>query len=420
MRKILSFFLFLGVLCSSTAADDIFLFNGYFKSFSTAFLMPSYKIGNEQLTFPDIGALTNRLRIKFSIKPTAWLSLNTAYDFSPRIQDPVLFQEDVFFADIETGKYRFADFRNRLYPEKGDKTGSFGLFHNLDRFYVSVRTKLADIYMGRQAIAWGSARIINPTDVIAPFTFNELDPEERKGVDAVRMRIPLGMMDEIDLGYVAGEDFKLNKSAFFIRGKTYLAKTDISLLCMRFYDHLMIGMDIARSIGGAGFWIEAAWVNPYFFEKESDDHEKNYVRASVGLDYNLNPKTYGYIEYHFNSAGKNNTYNYPNVLNSTAFHHGYVYLLGRHYAGLGLTYRMTPLLPFSGLFLFNMSDGSLTLAPKVEYNIESDIYISAGAYIGIGQKPEYVLGPLDRSNILFHSEFGAYPDMIFTSFRIYF
>jgi len=118
--------------------------------------------------------------------------------------------------------------------------------------------------VGRQAIAWGNARIINPTDIIAPFSFNELDTEERRGVDAVRVRIPLGMMDELDLGVVAGRDFNRDRSAFFIRGKTYLLKTDLSLLMTGFRKHLMIGFDLSRSVGGAGIWLEAAHVSPFF------------------------------------------------------------------------------------------------------------------------------------------------------------
>ena len=53
-----------------------------------------------------------------------------------------------------------------------------------------------------QAIAWGSAFVINPTDVIAPYVYNALDQEERYGVDALRVRVPTGALSETDLGYV--------------------------------------------------------------------------------------------------------------------------------------------------------------------------------------------------------------------------
>jgi hypothetical protein len=316
------------------------------------------------------------------------------------------------------------DFASRIYPGKGKPVGSFGVFHNLDRCFVTIKTKAVDIFIGRQAIAWGSARVINPTDIIAPFTFNELDTEERRGVDAVRVRIPLGMMDELDMGYMPGEDFKFRNSAFYLRGKTYLLKTDLSLLLLGFRENLLVGLDVTRAIGGAGFWCEAAYVIPHFFNKNDEplpgEDEKNYFRASTGMDYNFSGKLYGFFEYHYNSAGEGEPGNYLYFFNKTAFTKGSTYLMGRHYLNLGVTYQVTPLIPFTGLLIFNANDASLTFAPTLEYNIKEDIYISAGAYLGIGKRPETIDAGNPTFSTRFRSEFGAYPDMFFTSFRIYF
>jgi hypothetical protein len=197
-----------------SAGKVSFQVNGYYKLFFTAFKMPAYRLGTGELEEPPLGAVNNRLRLKMSVTPTSWLSFEAAYDFSPRIQDPSLFQENIFFAAIDPVSYRVEDFSDRVYPGTGKEVGSFGIFHNLDRFLVTIKTSVADILIGRQAIAWGSGHFINPTDVIAPFTFNELDTEERRGVDAVRVRIPLGMMDELDLGYIPGKDFKIKNSSF--------------------------------------------------------------------------------------------------------------------------------------------------------------------------------------------------------------
>ncbi|MBN2105171.1 bifunctional alpha,alpha-trehalose-phosphate synthase (UDP-forming)/trehalose-phosphatase [bacterium] len=59
----------------------------------------------------------------------------------------------------------------------------------------------AAVYCGRQDIVWGSARTVNPMDVIAPFSFGSLDTEDRRGVDAIRLRIPVGCMGEIDFRF---------------------------------------------------------------------------------------------------------------------------------------------------------------------------------------------------------------------------
>jgi hypothetical protein len=410
-RKIILLLIVLVIFSMKSWSEEKFTAGGYYKNFSVLFHLPTYKWQDTKVDEPDLGAVNNRLRLKLDYRPGDFLSFSFAYDFSPRIQDPQLFEENAFLFSMRPSDYRFADFRQRLYPGPAKSVSSFGLFHNLDRMLFTWKTKFADILVGRQAIAWGSARVINPTDVLAPFAFNELDQEERRGVDALRLRIPLGVMDELDMGFVAGKDFKSDNNAFFLRGKTYKFQTDISGVLMEFRKHLLLGLDVARAIGGAGFWLEAAYVIPDFFREEKDPEEKNYFRASVGMDYNLNSKTYGFVEYHFNSAGKNDPEQYNDLFNLAAYRDGSVYLLGKHYINIGSTYQLSPLLPFTGLLILNLSDWSLILSPRFEYNIAENIYLSAGAYLGWGKNPEPVL---------MRSEFGSYPDMLFTSFRIYF
>lgn len=393
---------------------------GYFKNFSVLLDLPTYKLQDTKVDEPDLGAVTNRLRFKLDYRPGDILSFSFAYDFSPRVQDSRLFEESSILFVLPPSEYRLLDFRQRLYPKPGEPVSSFGLFHNLDRLFLTLKTEYADIFVGRQAIAWGSARVVNPTDVLAPFAFNELDQEERRGVDAVRLRIPLGVMDELDMGFVAGKDFKGDNNAFFLRGKTYLFQTDISTILMAFRKHLLIGLDIARAIGGAGFWLETAYVIPDCFRKEQALEEKGYFRASIGMDYNFNSKIYGFVEYHFNSAGENEPEKYSSLPSRPAYRDGSVYLLGKHYLNLGTTYQVSPLLPFTGLLILNISDWSLILSPMLEYNIAENIYLAVGAYLGWGKNPELVLGPITPRPLLLRSEFGTYPDMFFTSFRLYF
>ncbi|UCH93522.1 MAG: hypothetical protein JSV88_25065, partial [Candidatus Aminicenantes bacterium] len=215
-------------------------------------------------------------------------------------------------------------------------------------------------------------------------------------------------------------DFKFQNSAFYIRGKTYLLKTDAALLLMGFRENLLIGLDITRAIGGAGAWFEAAYVDPDFFNKDKEQlsDEKSYFRASVGIDYTFSGKLYGFFEYHYNSAGKKKPGDYTDVFYSTAFTEGATYLMGQHYLNLGMTYQVSALIPFTGLVFINLNDGSVTLSPMLEYNIAENIYLAGGAYLGIGKRPEIV--DLNSGTFRFHSEFGAYPAMFYTSFRVYF
>ena len=388
-------------------SNDDLQISGYYKNFSTGLNSP----------LPDspiIGAVNNHLRLNCAYALTDALSFDLSYDFAPRIQDPSLFSESSIAATTDSLRYRVVDFESSIYPGENDPVGSFGIFQNLDRASIAYSANFADITIGRQAIAWGSARVINPTDVIAPYTYGELDTEDRIGVDAIRVQIPIGVLGEFDTGYVFGEDFAVEKSAFFLRSQLNAVETDFSIVLLGFREHLMTGFEIARGIGGAGFWLEAAYVYANAFDSENGEAE-NYLRASIGLDYSFGGVAYGFIEYHFSGAGAGEPKDYLANLTQPAYSDGGVYLMGRHYFVPGLSCQITPLISLSGVLLLNTSDPSVFPSLQIEYNFAQDIYLSAGGFIGIGKRPE-----TEDDETQFRSEFGGYPTLLFSSFRIYF
>ncbi|MBD3232206.1 MAG: hypothetical protein GF315_00620 [candidate division Zixibacteria bacterium] len=391
--------------------------SGYYKNYSTALDIPDI----ENISFyedqPIAGSVSNRLRLNLSHQPNDWSRLELAYDLVPRIQDEILFSGRLLTFDTGISGYRASDFDEQLYPDENEPVSSFAVFHNLDRLLVTLRAPFADIYLGRQAIAWGSARIINPTDILRPFTFNELDVEDRRGIDALRVRIPIGLMSEFDAGYVFGDQFKFENSAQFLRTRLYYLRTDISLLVISFRENLLVGFDLTRAIGGAGVWLESAYV----FTHALDDNvtaSDDYLRSSAGVDYSLGDGTYLFCEYHYNQAGENNSDRYISLSDDIAYNEGAVYLLAEHYLAAGISHNITPLIILNGEVLTNLIDPSAYLMPSVKYNIEENFYLSGGVYFGLGKKPEF--NPMSPGFIEMPSEFGFYPTMYYSSFRIYF
>ena len=390
----------------SGIADAEFRVGGYYKNFFTVFNSP----------FPDApltGVVVNRLRFNLSYAPTDSLSYDFAYDFTPRVQDPLLFSQSPIAVGIASSRYRVADLDAPIYPRTDESVGSVGIYHNLDRASVQFSTDFADFSIGRDAIAWGSARIINPTDIIAPYTYDQLDTEDRVGVDTIRVRIPIGVMGEVDTGYIFGDAFNFDKSAVFLRTQLNAVETDFSILLLEFQRDLLVGFDIARGIGRAGFWLETAYVFTEPFD-DSSDAWKNYLRTSVGFDYSFGGETYAFIEYHFNGAGAENPENFLTTLEKPAYTRGGVYLLGIHYLAPGVTHQLTPLISFSGQMLFNLSDPSTWIAPQIAYNVAEDIHLSVGGFISLGKRPK------NGDSTQLQSEFGSYPNLFFSSFRVYF
>jgi hypothetical protein len=395
--------------------------SGNYKSFFTVFRLPDYRISGQTETSPPLGSVSNKIGLSVSAAPFAWLSVHAAYRLVPTIQDPALFGQSVFLAAAGTEEYRVIDFSSRLYPAQGESVDSFAFFHNLDRLFVTVNLPFADVFIGRQAVAWGSAHVFNPTDFLAPYAFTELDTEERRGVDAVRLRIPLGPLDELDLGYAAGGGFAWDKSAAYARAKTNFWDTDLSVLAAGFRGNLMLGIDITRSLGGAGVWLDAAYVFPRLLNTESGGGEQTgYLGMALGLDYNFDFGLYMFIEYYFNSAGGLKPDDYPDISSGDAYQDGAVYLLGRHYLNLGFTYQLHPLVPVSALIMWNVADFSFMINLSADYNLAENVYLAAGVFLGLGAPPKKIpLGPGVYA-VLPASEFGTYPDIFYTSIRFYF
>ncbi|TNF56249.1 hypothetical protein EP227_01010, partial [bacterium] len=271
----------------------------------------------------------SRLRVRLDYMPSESTSFEFAYELIPRLRE-----DDVrFFSQLLPTRavlsYRAFDLDEMIYPDSRDSASDFVLFQNLDRAYLTVSTDTLDISLGRQPVAFGSAHVISPTDIIAPFTYNTIAKEELIGVDAVRVKTPLADMGELDLGLVFGEDFEPDKSAAFVRLKTYQHQTDIAFIAMVFRENILLGVDITRSVGGAGTWFEAAQTLANITSRYTS--EENYFRLSIGADYSLTSELYAFIEYHYSGAGSGNPEDYFKHITETAFTDGAVYLLGRHY-----------------------------------------------------------------------------------------
>ena len=295
--------------------------------------------------------------------------------------------------------YRAYDLKMSIYDED-----EIAVTQNLDRLLISITTPYADFYIGRQPVAFGSARVVNPTDIIAPFTYSTLATEERPGADALRIKVPTGEMSEIDAGFVAGDKMKAKESAAYLRNKSYILNTDVSIMAMVFKENVLFGADLMRSIGGAGVWLEAAFTQAGGVKNRLP--EEDYFRLSTGTDYSFTRKLYAYIEYHYNGAGTGKTKEYSDIESETAYTEGTVYLLGRHYIAPGLTYEITPLIILNAGAVVNLEDSSALLSPSITYNIAENNYLKFGAYPSIGGKSG--------------SEFAQYPDIYFISYNIYF
>lgn len=413
----------IGALARRAHAEIEADLNGYIKTFSVAYAWPEYQ---KQLTGTKnslLGSVTQRLRLNFALRTSHHLRGDVSYDLLPRVQDRILFAQNLLLARSQVAVYRVDDLDRLVYPDSIPDVGSFAVFQNLDRLQVVWSPPPFDLYVGRQAVAWGSARVVNPTDVLVPFEYTDLDIEDRIGVDAIRLRVPLGSLSELDAGYLPGRDFEFDNSAFFLRGKFYRQPWDLSLLLLEFRRHMLFGFDVTQPIGGAGTWLEVAYVWLDAFPSDdgassTSSEDSAYVRLSVGADYQLTPKLYGYLEYHFNGAGSNDAGDWLSLVTSKPYTEGAVWLTGKHYLAPGVLYQFSGLWSGGLNILANLSDPSVLVSPVVEYNLAENVYLEAGAFIAIGSPVVADFSLLPTFDV--QSEFGSYSDLYYLEFSFYF
>jgi hypothetical protein len=379
---------------------------GYLKSYALA--QDSVEVDdapNDLIDDSSIYQSQNSLRLMFEGAPTDALAWELHYELTPVFYSSAVDLNPITTSTITLAgnSYRVAD----IDPVLGDATDKSANLQNLDRLNVQFRLGFGDLTIGRQAIAFGSARAINPTDVFLPFEVQTLNQEYRIGVDAIRLQQPMGELGELDMGIILGEDADTENSAVFIQTLNNISGMDLRAALMRFSGQNLAGFGIQSSLGDFGFWLEAAHV------WNGDE----YTRASTGLDYAFSEKVFGMLEYHYNGAGTRYPEQYAGLFDDFAHSKGGVFLLGENYVIPSLNWTATPLLGISLQAIVNLDDSSAFVNLASDYSISENLYSNLGVYIFTGDHLQYTMLP---PNLLLGSEYGINPNLMYLSLRYYF
>jgi len=283
------------------------------------------------------------------------------------------------------------------------------VLQNLDRLNIQLQFDQGDLTIGRQAITFGSARIINPTDVFLPYNVTALNTEYRIGVDAIRYQQPLGQLGELDMGFIFGKDAHPDSSAAFIHGKTNLAGTDLEFAAMRYAKQTLLGAGMQSALGSLGFWLETAVVNG----------DRHYWRTSTGVDYAFSESMFGMVEYHYNGAGATDSRHYLNTAQTSAYQAGGVFLLGQHYLIPSLSFQATALTTLGLQAIVNLKDKSSFWSISATHNVLDDLYLGLGYYHFIGKPPvANQVTPFEPGYLA--AEYGTSPNSVYVQLSYYF
>jgi hypothetical protein len=361
--------------------DFQYRFGGYFRSLLTT--------SHSYFTGDAYGDDLNRLRLNFDGKWRNSLQFHVEYD------------NEVHFGNLIT-KPDFDLIRKR-------QDGSyFDLLHvwtdkahaywdtSLYRGYLEWRHHGAELTVGRQRIAWGTAHFWSPTDVFNPISPLQIEADERQGVDAVQLalRLPKGIRWSVVYAPQDGIDHSTEA--------TRIAKTmhnfDVAALGGRFGPDWMVGGNFAGQWHGAGLRGELTYTWP----GNESYLQSNALRWTFGSDYAIGNKWYVLGEYFYNQGQPAGFTPGQGVDPSILLRYtNQIFTLHHHFMSVGTRYSITPLLKVETYAVSEPEGPSVFLMPVVSYNLTSNTDLSAGGEL-FASAPS---GEFDRVPNLFYLEF---------------
>ena len=263
---------------------------------------------------------------------------------------------------------------------------------SVERLYVDLYHPKVDLRVGRQALNWGSALFINPTDLFGEILLAE-PFRERSGVDAVRATVPIG--DAHQVMAVAAIDSDLDSGRFGVKPTFNVLSTDIApVLGYRSADDDFLG-----GVPSAGLDLRGQLVVGWWAEGrvDLDDLAEIQPVVSAGVDYSL-PVLDRFVlaaQYTWDATGKEDPAAYvltdrgvsvpvPECAGDIAPPVGEPrFTIGRHYALLSVqAAHETVGVQLAGLM--NVQDRSTLLVPQVSWTPGSRWTMSVGGNVPLG------------------------------------
>ena len=307
--------------------------------------------------------------------------------------------------ESETIKFRWKDL-----PSSVGRTpsGGWAWRQNLDRLSLSGATGRLDWHLGRQAVTFGVARVVSPTDRFRPYFYRALDQEYRTGVDALRLNYEVGETSEIDLGVVVDEKADSLEKHFFLRYRGVWKDYDYDLLVLSEAESERLGLTMNGGILGAGVWWDSSMVRP----KNHDD--KIYYAMSFGAEYMFLNEVYAFFEGHHDTSAASKVEDYELSSQRFAMTSFSSQFLARNYLSMGARKQIHPLIQLNSSMVLNMIDGSALYQILFDYNLFEDFYLGGGVNSSIDR----VMGVGEQTDSK-NSEFTRYPDSGYLAIRRY-
>ncbi|MCD4690470.1 hypothetical protein K8S17_03325, partial [bacterium] len=336
------------------------------------------------------GASLWRLRLALDSRPRPALHINIAYEQRARIEsDATGAGGALALPSLLPAPYRVRQLDDDLI----DADDGLSLRHELDRASANLAWGSADLTIGRQAVGWGRGLMFSVVDIFAPFSPLESDREWRRGIDAVRLRLPFSDLWSLDAVGAFGES--MDESAFAARAHGYVGDIDGELLVVSrrevtFYAATAsLPLFDAEIHGELGVFLEPDRVEPLqeddarnFSSNRSaptgpgwdDTYDGDVVlKALVGgsRTFDILDGLYVVAEYHYSGYGAEDVTDMDELTSSSftkRYASGDTQILGRHAVAVQFSYGFAGVTPLSVTWISSPVDGSGVVIPSVSWS----------------------------------------------------
>ena len=300
----------------------------------------------------------------------------------------------------------------------------------LDRFNVRLSLARADLTIGRQAVTFGKAWFWNPLDVFMPFDPDQFDRDYKPGVDAVRLDYYTGDYSGWTVVAAAGREqappwgpardqktlaADSQGSALLLRGFATRHGWDYAVQGGALHGGMQLGAAAVGEVGPYQLRIEAARffsdnspVTPLTGADLVDDH----LTAVFGIGRYYKSTLDVELEYLYNGCGE------PDDPDTAwlRVQYGACLHTGKHILGAMAAYEFTPLINGRLTLIHSLSDQSSQVQPSAVISRSDNSDLLLGATFNFGRRPGMSLFGVPSPR----SEFGTYPHMIYTEYKIYY
>ncbi len=275
------------------------------------------------------------------------------------------------------------DDRRRLFDltrELSDRDRAAAV-HRLDRLSLGYTDDRVLARFGRQAVSWGNGLAFQVLDFVNPFSPIAIDKDYKTGDDLFYGQWRQGQGADWQAMLVPRRDpasgrVENAQGSYAVKLHARWGDSDLDLLAARHYDENLVGLGLARSVGGAVWRLDAAY---------TDLQDGGGVFSLVtNLDYSwvwLGRNVYGYAEYFRNGFGETERARYaaPNPDLAARIARGELYTLARDYAALGLQIELAPLVNLFNNLVWNLDDASVVYQVRLVYDLQQNAQIMVGA-----------------------------------------